>query len=193
MNAAFSKARAGYRHWHTLVLALLAVLAASPVAAFMEREVAFTEADIQAALDRARPQQIAYGHLLTVRIDSPPRVTLDGDDGRAGLSAGLDVDVQGQAPFRVDIAGRSSVRYDDQKKAFFLDRPVIESVGSPTLAKEATPLLRQAVSQLMQGYFRTQPVYVLRADGSPQEATARWLLKSVRIERGRIVAVLSPL
>ena len=45
----------------------------------------------------------------------------------------------------------------------------------------------------VQGYFRSQPVYVLRENGSTQEATARWLLKSVRIESGRIVAVLSPI
>lgn len=192
MSAAFIAVPPGYRHWCVLMLALLPALMPAPVLAFLEKEVVFTEADIQTALDRARPQQIAYGHLLAVRIDSPPRVSLDSDDGRAGLAAGLDVDIQGQPPLRVDIAGRSGVRYDDQMKAFFLDKPVIESVGSPTLAKEASLLLRQAASQLMQGYFRTQPIYVLRSDGSPQEATARWLLKSVRIERGRIVAVLSP-
>lgn len=192
MSAAFTAVRPGVRHWCVLMLALLPGLIPAPVFAFLEKEVVFTEADIQTALDRARPQQIAYGHLLAVRIDSPPRVSLDSDDGRAGLAAGLDVDIQGQPPLRVDIAGRSGVRYDDQMKAFFLDKPVIESVDSPTLAKEASLLLRQAVSQLMQGYFRTQPIYVLRSNGSPQEATARWLLKSVRIERGRVVAVLSP-
>ncbi len=192
MSAAFTAVRPGVRHWCVLMLALLPGLIPAPVFAFLEKEVVFTEADIQTALDRARPQQIAYGHLLAVRIDSPPRVSLDSDDGRAGLAAGLDVDIQGQPPLRVDIAGRSGVRYDDQMKAFFLDKPVIESVDSPTLAKEASLLLRQAVSQLMQGYFRTQPIYVLRSNGGPQEATARWLLKSVRIERGRVVAVLSP-
>jgi hypothetical protein len=31
----------------------------------------------------------------------------------------------------------------------------------------------------------------LRDDGTAQEATARWLLKSVRIEPGKVVAVLS--
>lgn len=192
MSAAFTAVRPGVRHWCVLMLALLPGLIPAPVFAFLEKEVVFTEADIQTALDRARPQQIAYGHLLAVRIDAPPRVSLDSDDGRAGLAAGLDVDIQGQPPLRVDIAGRSGVRYDDQMKAFFLDKPVIESVDSPTLAKEASLLLRQAVSQLMQGYFRTQPIYVLRSNGGPQEATARWLLKSVRIERGRVVAVLSP-
>ena len=172
-----------------LALALLPALAV----AFLEKEVAFSEADIQAALDRAKPQQIAYGRLLAVRLDAPPRISLAGDDGRAGLTAGLDVEVQGKPPVRVDIAGRTGIRYDDRQKAFFLDKPTIDSVSSPTLATEATPLLRQAVSQLMQGYFRSQPVYVLRENGSTQEATARWLLKSVRIESGRIVAVLSPI
>lgn len=186
MNALLRRLSAG------TFFALLSALLSSTAFAFLDREVVFTEADIQAALDRAKPQQLAYGKLLAVRIDTPPQISLAGDDGRAGLSAGLDVDIQGQPPLRVDIAGRTGIRYDDRAKAFFLDKPVIDSVASPTLSKEATPLLRQAVSQLMQGYFRTQPVYVLRAEGSPQEATARWLLKSVRIEPGRVIAVLAP-
>jgi len=176
-----------------IVATLLLAVAPAVAAAFLDKEVTFSEADIQAALDRAKPQQLAFGPLLSLRMDTPPQISLAGNDGRAGLSAALDVETQGQPPMRVDIAGRTGIRYDDRQKAFFLDKPTIDSVSSPTLSSEATPLLRKAISQLMQGYFRKQPVYVLRENGSPQEATARWLLKSVRIEPGRIVAVLSPI
>jgi len=98
----------------------------------------------------------------------------------------------GGRPLRVDVAGRAGVRYDDQQKAFFLEHPVVDSVTIPARRKEANPVVRQAASQLLATYFRAKPVYVLRENGSLPEATARWLLKSVRIEPGRVVAVLSP-
>jgi hypothetical protein len=53
-------------------------------------------------------------------------------------------------------------------------------------------MARQAITQMMSAYFRSKPVHVLREDGSLQERTARWLLRSIRIEPGRVAAVLSP-
>jgi len=175
------------------LLAALGLSAGLAVAAgFLEREVTFTEAEIQAALDRAPPRRLSYGKLLTLTLAEAPRIGLDGDDGRARIGARLEVEAAGQAPIRIDFAGRAGVRYDDRRKAFFLEAPVADAIGSPTLRTEATPAVRLAVTELMVRYFRSRPIYVLRADGPPQEQTARWLLKSIRIEHGRVVAVLSP-
>jgi hypothetical protein len=44
----------------------------------------------------------------------------------------------------------------------------------------------------MAAYFREKPVYVLREDGSAEEKAARWLLRRIRIETGKVVATLSP-
>ena len=175
-----------------LCLALLAWPLAG-IAGFLDKEVVFSEAEIQASLAKAKPQQISYGGLITVALNEAPRISLDSTDGRAGIATSLDVDVQGNPPLRIDVAGRSGIRYDDRSKAFFLEKPVIDSVTSPTLGKEVSPPVRLASAQLLASYFKTKPVYVLREYGPPQEAMARWLLKSVRIEPGRVVAVLSPL
>ena len=173
-------------------LALLAATAAS-AAGFLEREVSFSEAEIQAALDKGQPPRFSYGKMLSLAMNEAPRISLDQPDGRAGLRTAVDVELQGQPPIRVDIAGRTGIRYDEQEKSFYLDKPVIDSVSSPTLAREAAPAVRQAVSRLLDSLFRSRPVYTLREDGNLKEKTARWLLKSVRIEPGRVVAVLSPL
>jgi hypothetical protein len=180
------------RFGSAILCALLVASTLAQGAGFLEREVVFSEAEIQSTLAKAKPQQMAYGNLISVVLNEAPRVSLDSPDGRAGIRAALDVEVQGNPPLRVDVVGRAGVRYDDRSKAFYLERPVVDSVSSPTLAKEAAPVVRQAASQLMAAYFRSKPVYVLRADSSPQEAAARWLLKSVRIEPGRVVATLSP-
>mgnify|MGYP000854688679 FL=1 len=176
-------------------LFLVATLLASGLslaAGLFEREVVFSQADIEAALARAKPLQLSYGGLISVALNEPPTIRLDGDDGRAGIASAVDVEMPGGRPLRVDVAGRAGVRYDDQQKAFFLENPVVDSVTIPARRKEANPLVRQAASQLLASYFRSKPVYVLRENGNLQEMTTRWLLKSVRIEAGRVVAVLSP-
>lgn len=175
----------------TFLAAVLLLGGLAAAAGFLEREVVFSEAEIQAALDKSKPQQLSYGGLLSVALTEPPRIALDGDDGRARVDASFDLETPGQPPIRVDFSGRAGIRYDDRNKAFYLEKPVADAVSSPTLRSEATPAARLAMTQLMTSYFRTKPVYVLREDGSPQEASARWLLKSVRIEPGRVVAVLS--
>jgi hypothetical protein len=90
------------------------------------------------------------------------------------------------------MSGSAGIRYDDKEKAFYLEQPVAESVHSPALSRDAAQVARGAVTQLMTGYFRKRPVYVLREDGNAQERAARWLLRSVRIEPNRVVAILSP-
>lgn len=173
-----------------LVIGTLAAGAAWSAGLF-EREIVFSEAEIQAELAKAKPLRLNYGGMIAAALKTPPTITLDGPDGRARIAASLDLELQGNPPMRVDMVGSAGIRYDEQGKAFYLEKPVAESVSSPALASEAAPAIRQAVTRLMSSYFRSKPIYVLRADASPQEATARWLLKSVRIEPGRVVALLS--
>lgn len=171
-----------------------ALIACAPLslAAFLDKEVSFSEAQIQAAIDKSKPQQLNYGGLLEVSLASPPKLTLGNPEGRAGIVARVDISLLGNPPIPVDVVGSAGIRYDDHAKAFFLEKPVVDSVRSPGLRKEAEPEARRAVMALLAGYFRSRPVYVLREDGNAQELAARWLLRSIRIEPGRVVAVLSP-
>lgn len=158
---------------------------------FMEKEIIFSQADIQAALSKTGPVQKNYGGVLTVSLKQAPNISLDGSDGRARITANFDLGLLGNPPVPVNMTGRAGIRYDDKSKAFFLENAITDSVESYALPKEMEPTARQAVTQLMANYFRSKPIYVLRADGSPQEIAARWLLKSVRIEPGKVVATLS--
>ena len=89
-------------------------------------------------------------------------------------------------------AGAAGVRYDDQHKAFYLENPVADSIESQAIPPEAAPKAKQAINSLIANYFRKKPVYVLREDASAEEIAARWLLRSIRIEPGKVVATLSP-
>ena len=177
------------------LIAALALLAASPTwsAGFLEREVFFSEADIQAQVEKNSALQKSYGNgTIVVALREVPHIRLGEPAGQVTIAARLQIALLGQPPVPVEVVGTAGLRYDDRNKAFFLDQPVARSVSSAALAREAEPLVRQAVSQLMASYFRNQPVYVLREDGSEQERAARWLLRAIRIEPGRVAAILSP-
>jgi hypothetical protein len=158
---------------------------------FLEREIVFSQAEIQTALAKNGPIQKNYGGVLMVSLKQAPNIELDGNDGRARITTSFDLGFMGSPPVPVNVTGRAGIRYDDKSKAFFLENAITDSVESLALPKEMESTARQAVTQFMANYFRTKPIYVLRSDGSPQEIAARWLLKSVRIEPGKVVATLS--
>ena len=176
-------------------VALALLLAAAPfavVADLLEHEVSFSEAEVQAALDRNAGVSKNYGGLLTVALQHAPKIALGVPEGRIALAGRMEVTLAGQSPIPVDVQGVAGIRYDEKSKAFYLENPEATSVSSPALQAGSEPFVRQAVSQMITTYFRNRPVYVLRQDGSAEEAAARWLLRSVRIETGRVVAVLAP-
>lgn len=175
-----------------LLFAALAVIAPGSEAELLGREVAFSETEIQTALARSGPQQRNYNGLMTVALLEAPRITLGVPEGRVGIVARVHLTLLGQPAIPVDVTGTAGIRYNDNTKAFYLENPVAHSVSSQALPREYEPAARNAVNTLVASYFR-KPVYVLRTDGSPEEAAAHWLLRSVRIEPGRVVAVLSPL
>lgn len=179
------------RQW--LVASLLALAGFAASAAFLEQEVSISEGEIQAAIDRHGPVEKRYGGLMTVGLPTPPQISLGEPGGKVRVVAQVTLtSPPARQPVPVDVVAASGLRYDDASKAFYLDNPVAESVTSPQLGREAEGLARQAVGMLLANYFRNRPVYVLREDGSFKERAARWMLRSIRIEPGRVVATLSP-
>lgn len=174
-----------------LCTALLA-LAPHCNAGLFDQEITFSEAEVQAALARNTKTEMRYPGLIAVALREPPVIRLGVPEGRAGIGARTDIALLGNPPLPVDVKGHAGIRYDDQTKAFYLDNPTAESVESISLPREYQASIRRAVTQLLKAYFRDKPVYVLREDGSLQEAAARRMLKSVRIEPGKVVATLSP-
>jgi hypothetical protein len=176
----------------SLLFAAIAAFALNCSAALLDREVAFSETEVQAALTKSKPQARNFGGLMTVALSEAPKITLGSPEGKVGISARIDVTLLGNPAVPVNFTGTAGIRYDDNAKAFFLENPVANSVESQAIPREAEPAARQAVNSMITNYFRSKPVYVLHADGSLQEIAARWLLRSVRIEPGKVVAILSP-
>lgn len=171
-----------------------ALLALSPHvnADLFDKEIVFTEAEVQAALARNIRTEMRYPGLIAAALREPPVIRLGVPEGRAGISARMDIALLGNPPIPVDVKGHAGIRYDDQTKAFYLDNPTADAVESIALPREYEPSIRRAITQVLKAYFREKPVYVLREDASMQEAMARRMLKAVRIEPGKVVATLSP-
>ncbi|MBF1163756.1 MAG: DUF1439 domain-containing protein [Dechloromonas agitata] len=176
-----------------LAVSLMLFGPATPAAGFLEKEIHFSEADVQAQIDRNGSLKKSYGSgTIVITLDESPKIRLGEPAGQTTVTARLRVSLLGQPAVPVDMLGTSGLRYDDGTKAFFLDRPVVQSIQSAALSRDYEPIARQAITQMMASYFRNRPVYVLREDGSLQEQAARWLLRSIRIEPGQVIAVLSP-
>lgn len=175
-----------------LLFAALLCSASTVFAGLLDREIAFSESEIQNALARSGPQTRSYGGLMTVSLNEPPRITLGTPEGRVGIAARINIALLGNPAVPVNFTGNAGIRYDDNAKAFFLENPQTDSVESQALPKESEPAARRMVNNLITTYFRSKPVYTLRENGNAQEQAARWLLRSVRIEAGRVVATLSP-
>jgi hypothetical protein len=173
-----------------IIFASLIGFAASCSAALLDREISFSEAEVQEALTKSGPQTRNYGW-LSVSLLETPKITLGSPEGQVGIIARIHISLLGNRAVPVDVTGSASIRYDDTAKAFFLENPVAHRVESPAIPKEAEANARQATNNLISAYFKARPLYVLRDDGTPQEATARWLLKSIRITPGKAIATLS--
>ena len=174
----------------TLIFAALIGFASTCSAALLDREISFSEAEVQEALTKSGPQTRNYGW-LSVSLLETPKITLGTPEGRVGIVARIHISLLGNRAVPVDVTATAGIRYDDTAKAFFLENPVAHRVESPAIPKEAEANARQASNNLISAYFKAKPLYVLRDDGTPQEATARWLLKSVRIAPGKVLATLS--
>lgn len=176
-----------------LFTSLLLIFATLPAGAGIgEREITFSEPEVQAVLERKGRQEKTYAGILLVALREAPNIRLGQIPGRITLSGRVFVTLVGNPALPVDVTGNAGLRYDDASKAFYLENPVVDTVETAALPREAQVMARQMVSQFIAAYFRNRPVYQLREDGSLAEQTARWLLKAIRIEDGRVVATLSP-
>lgn len=164
----------------------------APARAVFEQEIHFSEAEIQRELAKRGPLEKRYGDLLVATLPEAPRIQLGVPEGRLTLVARVFLSLAGAPALPVDLSGTAGLRYDDQEKAFYLDQPNAEQVHAPGLDPQWRGLIEQSLSRMLKSYFRKTPAYRLRPEASPQEASARWLLRSVRIERGQVTAVLSP-
>ena len=172
---------------------LAALLAACAGGGPAELSLSFSETEVQAALDKAEKSRELLDGLLRVSVEGSPQVRLGEPPERIGLQTRLSIQVSGVGAMPAMVKASSGLRYEPRIKAFFLEAPRIESIEAPLLPRALEGAARNVITRQLNASFAQTPVYTLKSDGSLKEQAARGLLKSVRIERSRVVAVFSPL
>jgi len=89
-------------------LAALALIASSALwgAGFLEREIYFSEADIQTQVEKSGTMQKSYGNgLVVVALIEPPKIILGTPEGKATLSARINVSLLGNPAVPVAFEG----------------------------------------------------------------------------------------
>jgi hypothetical protein len=118
--------------------------------------ISFSEAEIQAALDNSSPAEVRYGGLMTLRLLQPPRIKLGNPEERVGVTASISIVIAAGSPVQLDVGGMAGIRYDNEAKAFYIEKPVATSVRSPVLSEDEPNALRGVATQLIAAYFRNR-------------------------------------
>jgi len=153
-----------------------------------ELEVVFTKSDIQDAIDKAPKSAVIVDGVLVVSLDANPIIALGETPNRIGVSARMSLQVAGAQPIPASFSGSAGLVYNESRKAFFMEAPVVDSIEAAILPKAWEAAARIAISNQLDKTFSVTPVYVLRENGNLKERTARQLLKSIEIRKDAVVA-----
>jgi hypothetical protein len=113
-----------------------------------------------------------------------PKVQLQSGSEKVGLTLRASV---GVAVLRLEglLTVRGKLRYQSDEGLFFLDAPEVVSFEVPGLPAANQPQVFGLVSDVTQTFLPTVPIHRVEKNSS-----ARMLLKSVKVEDGRLIAEL---
>jgi hypothetical protein len=168
------------------VLAIAAALGGCSAPTFT---VTRTQAELQAKLAPKFP--VTREKFLVSVTLSDPKVLLRSEDTRVGLDLATEV----RSPLSAPLAGRVAVMgvpyYDPERKSFFLREPRLERADFPGFDLERHQKTKLALEAAVGVVAQSTPVYTLEGK-TFKEATAKHLLKEVRVADGKLHFTLGP-
>lgn len=172
--------------FHRLVCIALVFCLASTALAY---EVVITQEKLQAKLDAMMP--IERKEFILAIVISEPKLELLAETNE--VAVGLNVSATAPGGLRGAGKGRlrGEVRYASESGAFFIDRPVLETLEiervPQALSRDIKSIAQLAISEALVAY----PIYTLD-DTDLQQRMAKSMLKSVRVQNSALVFELSP-
>ena len=146
--------------------------------------------EIRSKMAEKMPINKTYLYVFKVTLANP-RVALVQGSSRihAGMDVMLNVRLKGLENLggQVDISG--GLRYDAPTGEFLLLEPVVERLSVKGLPESYSNKANKAIGMALNEYYQKHPIYTLRATDL-KRATAKWLLKSVLVEKGELVVTL---
>ena len=177
-----------------LTLLLLAPLMAcstlGAVAGLLGNQIAFTQPQLQHALDQRFPRDYnKLGGLVTLAV-MHPRLSIPSGSHRLQLDFDVGVGALGQHPSSPSghFAVSSGLRFDTHTLGLHLDQPQLESVDLPALGGAMNTTGGELINQWLSDYARDEPVY--RFDDSLLQRLQSRRIGATTIENGQVVVHL---
>lgn len=183
------------RHLRRLLVALLLLAVAAGVGWWLLRGRTFTvkleRAQLQAAVDARLPLEKDALLVLRLRIPRATVLLAEGAD-RIGMRCAVELDLRvgaGRELLAGELEADTRLRYDPARHAFFLTDPVVRDASVKGLPAQHTALAAKYAGLALARFAADHPVHVIQ-DDSLKLRLARAVLREVRVEDGKLVAVL---
>jgi len=169
----------------TLFAALLLI---TQTALAFSYTVEISEKQLQQKVETMMPLERSQ-YFVTVKL-SNPKVNLLPNDNRIGITSNISASIPGiiQGKGRATITG--SIRYDSQRGAFYLDKPVIEKLQVDKLPKKYLPQVKDMAQKALSKSLSTKPLYRLN-DKDLRQKLAKSMLKGISIKNKILFVELS--
>lgn len=170
-----------------IILVVIAIVAAAGFLAYRfavkDHYIDITQAEIQQQLDPRFPLE---KNLLVFRLAlSHPKVLLKEGSDRIDFSVDAIASVPGQKDYKGSAQLSGKVKYNPERGDFFLTDSKVESLNIPGLAGGNLDKAREFSSILIKESLERFSLYKLDPKNF-QESVAKALLKSVKVENGKL-------
>lgn len=173
--------------------ACLALALAFAAPACLAWEVSISQESIERALaEKSSSEKALAGGLFKARLSEPPSIDLGRAYPGRALVRAKPVFSIGHKEFPASCAAVFTLRYDQASRAFLAEPSEILEISAPGLPPEWQGAAKSLAMEALRAKLSKTPVYALDQSQSAQAAAARYLLKSVKIAPGAVVADLSP-
>lgn len=147
-----------------------------------------SEKELQQRADSMMPLERSQ-YFVKVTL-SNPKLELLPSNNRIGMSSNISASIPGgfQGKGRATITG--SLRYDNQRGAFYLDKPVIEELHIDNLPDQYLPQIKNIVQNALSKSLSSKPLYQLN-DKDLRQKLAKSMLKEINIKNKTLFIELS--
>lgn len=152
------------------------------------QDIVFTRAELQQELQTRMPLVQRTG-LFDLTL-SDPVVELKALEQRLQIRTAVLVSTTLGGAIRGEVTVDGKLRYKNSNHSFYIDEPKIQDLQVDGMPEDLQAQLKLLAQDLLLHSLTDKPIYRLK-DDNVQEALARMMLKSIRIEEDSVLASLS--
>lgn len=184
--SAASRSQQGKSMFRILLCATLLLITQSALAFSYTLEI--SEKELQQRAEAMMPLERSQ-YFITVRL-SNPKLELLPNNNRIGISSNISANIPGGFKGKGHATITGSLRYDSQRGAFYLDKPVIEKLHIDKLPKQYLPQIKGIAQKALSKSLTSKPLYQLN-DKDLRQKLAKSMLKKISIKNKILFVELS--